>query len=368
MAITRISTTTPLELSSSLDNIPLNNTQTSPIKSLAKERMDSLAKSVARAPKTTLYRANRILKTFEKALIEHGKTPEQARQIIEANRNEKYVPLTLSFQDMEAQGIRPSMEDAHFFKETDEYAVFGVCDGHADDGKIAKLCAKRIPNEFQKILQSEGGDVPKAAQKMIDVVHQQVQRDKMYGGSTVVFCYLEKASNNLTVATLGDSEARLYRKSSAGVECIPLSRVLDWTTKKEARRAADALGLPSLAEDWPKVKKELAKLLRAPPLIGPNLTRAVGDQEYQGYIYRKDIKLICQDVLVQQFKIRPGDKIVVGCDGLWDVEDKLLSKEIMAPNWDKPVNLAKKAVDFALNTQKSTDNVSVVVVNTTAKA
>lgn len=368
MAITRISSTPPVELSPSLDRIPFENTQTSPIKSLAKERMDSLAKSINRAPKTTLYRANRIQKTFEKALIEHGKTQDEARQIIEANRNEPYIPLSLSFQDMEAQGIRPSMEDDHFFAETNDYAVFGVCDGHADDGKIAKLCAKRIPNEFRRILQSEGGDAPKAAQKMIDVIHQQVQKSKMYGGSTVVFCYLEKASNKLTVATLGDSEARLYRKTSTGVECIPLSRVLDWTTKKEARRAAEALGLPSLAEDWPKVKKELAKLLRAPPLIGPNLTRAVGDQEYQEYIYRKDIKLICQDVLVQQFTLRPGDKIVVACDGLWDVEDKSLPKEIMAPNWDKPVNLAKKAVDFALNTKKSTDNVSVVVVNTAAKA
>ena len=365
---------------------PSNSHKSKPLnpKSLKASYVKSLAKQTLKLPQTAFTETRKQIKAkygafdgklrnLARALKAAGTEDKEIDRLLKSvNSNPVTIPFEYSFQVASAQGKRPSMEDAHFILQTDDALVFGVCDGHGDDGEIAKLCAQRLKNEFLDELENANGDVSIAAQKLIDSIQQQVLKNRMMGGSTIAFCYLNKKTNVVITITLGDSEVRLYYKTEFGIQCIPLSLVLDWSSPKEAKRAAVALKIPEVAKLWPQVPKEQSKLLRAPPFLGPNLSRAIGDQDFQQWLENPSTKLIIQKCKVTQFKLPENltDNdiyIVAACDGVWDVEENLLPKEVLNPFWGKRVNLAEKIVHFALKTHNSTDNVSVVVMRATAK-
>jgi serine/threonine protein phosphatase PrpC len=302
-----------------------------------------------------------LLRNFERTLRDFGKRQSEIEALVKSvYSNTQATPLKFLHHAHSAQGRRPSMEDQHFARDANGTFIFGVCDGHADNRQISSLCATRIEAEFENEVKATG-NVTEAAQKVINRIQQQVVANGLPGGSTVCFGFIK--DNILTSVNLGDSEIRIYRKKGSNIECIPASRVLDWRSPKEAERAAEALGCPEIAQQWPNRPKQEAKLLRAPLKFGINLSRAVGDAAYQLWIKNTSVQLITQKVKVLQVKLEKGDLLVAACDGLWDVEGQKLPSSILARNWNQsPESLAEKIVTYALDTCRSTDNVSAVVV------
>jgi serine/threonine protein phosphatase PrpC len=174
----------------------------------------------------------------------------------------------------------------------------------------------------------------------------------------VLLCFIDKHSRLIYTATLGDSEAKIYRINDEGAIVIPLSCVRNWSSKRDAQRAANDLGEPDIAEIWPRIQdpKDLYfPFYRAKK--GLNVSRALGDQlvkQYKGGMSHK--------AKITVHPIEPGDRLILACDGLWDyvTDNELVSLFNQFPDKEMTGELL---VGYALQVAKSMDNVTVVAVD-----
>ena len=90
----------------------------------------------------------RMKKNQNKALTEHvEKDPSAPYARLQDLMPSKQIPLIFSYGSDAQQGLRESMEDAHFYQEDDDMILTGVFDGHG--GKSAAIHARReTPNLF----------------------------------------------------------------------------------------------------------------------------------------------------------------------------------------------------------------------------
>ncbi len=261
-----------------------------------------------------------LKKNFEKAIVEHKKqnVPETSHQKI-SKVEASFSATLLEFCQAQNIGGRKKMEDVPFIVEIAQGQVLGVCDGHSDDGLIAKYVADKFPSYFAGELKALP-NVKQAFEKAIEKIHAEVIARKEFdtGGTTFVASFIPKNTNVIYTATLGDSEIKIYRDD----DFIPLSCVRDWKSRKDAKRAAIALENDALAEQWPK--NENRKKIRFPfPDYGINVSGAIGDRYFSDFNGKTGVSQKCK---VTEAWLKKGDVIVVGSDGLWDYapEDQLL--------------------------------------------
>ncbi|MFI5334234.1 MAG: PP2C family serine/threonine-protein phosphatase, partial [Chlamydiales bacterium] len=179
----------------------------------------------------------------------------------------------------EAQGSRPTMEDAHFHVETSAGVFVGVLDGHAGEA-VALFARDQFQKRWFELLEKTGANVHQAFEFLFDETHELVaNRPEWNGiGTTAVLCHINKQTHQIYTATVGDSEANIYRNIDGQLKSIPLSCVRDWHSRKDAARAAAALENPQIAVEWPAVSNP--KRLRFPRWNhGVNVSRAIGDQD-----------------------------------------------------------------------------------------
>lgn len=276
---------------------------------------------------------------------------------LEANEQ----PLNFAFFEAEAQGPRPTMEDAHFFKRIEQGVLTGVFDGHGGQ-EVAKYASEMFQKKFSAVLAKSHGQVHQAFEELIHEIHQEIakKQDWSFMGSTAVVCFVDEDTQLIYTATLGDSEANIYRETTGGMKSIPLSCVRDWSSTKDAARAAQALGYPQIADEWPKA--ENPKALRYPhPHYGINVSRALGDvsltgtEERPGVIHKPKITVN---------RLQVGDKLILACDGLKDYVPEDEIAKLVALNAAHE-NLAERLVQHAVNVRRAKDNVTVLAVNVT---
>src|SRR5581483_2581006 len=126
-----------------------------------------------------------------------------------------------------------------------------------------------------------------------------------------------KNTNLIYTATVGDSEAKIYRSMKGKLKSIPLSNVRDWSFKKEAIRAFLATQDPKILETW--IDSDKPKKLRFNPqkvlFGGINACRAFGDKQF-AEVEGKAGLIVKPKITVQELK--PGDRLFYACDGYWD--------------------------------------------------
>lgn len=308
-----------------------------------------------------------MLKNAVKGIIEHHKKDPLG---IYATLDEGIPPpsefsksetthLTFTCQAYEAQGKRKTMEDAHFFTEFDHGVLCGVFDGHG--GKdVAIFASNEFTAKFPKELLKAKGNVHQAFEALIHKIHTKVAKNKKWNftGSTAVITYIDKSSHNIYTATLGDSEANIYRTIGAGIRSLPLSIIRDWSSHKDATRAAIARNKPSFIKEY--METENPKWLRFPSALGVNVSRAIGDNEYSGTSKKPGV---IHKPKITINKLKQGDFLVLACDGLKDFVNEREIAGILAANSLQPAsNLAEQLVKFALDEKKSNDNVTALVV------
>lgn len=288
----------------------------------------------------------------------------------------KKETTSLQFSDMFADDIgpRPQMEDAHFYKETKQRVLTGVFDGHGGDA-VSVHASRLFERHFSEILKKTNGDVRKAFEMMIDSIHLFVNRnpDLHQMGSTAVVCFIDKETHQIYTATLGDSEANIYREINGKTVSIPLSCVRDWTSKKDYNRLCKFHKMRSNHEilDFIKRHNDQAKVLRSGGKYGVNVARAIGDYECSPVSQKPKITIN---------KLKSGDKLVIACDGLKDyVPEKEVIKiagektlSVKKANnksiWNflcrmrQPNHLANRLVKKAMDV-KAKDNVTVVAID-----
>jgi serine/threonine protein phosphatase PrpC len=278
-------------------------------------------------------------------------------------------PLDISYYEAEDQGLRDAMEDAHFCYTIDEGTITAVFDGHGGP-EVAAFAKAEFPNRFSAALKANGHNVHAAFEQVLDDIQKEfirrhadlvgADKDWTMVGSTAVISFIERGTNRVFTATLGDSEANIYRQFGAHKKSIPLSCVRDWSSEREAMRAAARTKDRAKAEQWPKEKGQNTKMLR---INGVNVSRALGDvydsQEADvipGQIHKPKITVSM---------VRPGDLLVLACDGL---KDYLTEEEIVQTieNFDPSPgkSLAQTLTDRALRKMNyfANDNVTVIVL------
>jgi serine/threonine protein phosphatase PrpC len=248
------------------------------------------------------------------------------------------------------------MEDAHFVKEIPQGLIAGVFDGHGGQ-EIALYAAQQFANRFsQQLIRSEG-NVHHALETLLYQIHEEAsgKHDWMLIGSTALVCFFDPRSHIVYTATIGDSEAHIYRSLEGKTQSIPLSCVRNWSFEHEARRVAIALKKPAIAKIWPHAKRP--KTLRYPLGYGLNVSRAIGDSFAREM---SNPSAIIAKPKISIHILNPQDVVVLTCDGVKDfVED---SEIIALVDEDKKL-LAQKITSYAINKKNSTDNVTVVVID-----
>ena len=225
------------------------------------------------------------------------------------------------------QGWRPTMEDRHVLRVTEDEVVGAVFDGHSGSA-VAELAAVR----FEALLQrgTVGG-----ALRAIDR-----EARLLPGGACAVAFRLR--GERLEVANLGDAELAVV-DGAVNVRVLTELHRLDNPAERARVLAAGAL------IEGPYVVDPVTRNGLMP-------TRTLGDADFERV-----------GVLGEPFErmatFRQG-WLVAACDGLWDV---LAPDELPALLAD--ARSAREAVDAlareALHGRGSTDNVTVVVVRRT---
>ena len=164
-------------------------------------------------------------------------------------------PMRFEHVMYENQGKRTTMEDALFYLEINDdqtdMVLTGILDGHGGD-EVSRYAKKWFETKFPDELKKSQGNVHQAFEVSLNNIQNEIIDLKLKSGSTAVICFIDKKTNLIYTATLGDSEANIYRKIEEQLKSIPLSCVRDWGSKEDSARAAKALGDPSIATRWPE--------------------------------------------------------------------------------------------------------------------
>lgn len=314
---------------------------------------------------------------FEKTITKMFKNMcKAAKEHLDKAKNEEvdaYAPYLLAVPPLDAirkrlpvekmvfkishahdQGTRAKMEDASFFLDSEGSFLAGVFDGHGGK-KVAEFTCLEFQARFSQTLIESEGIVHRAFEKLFYDIQQSIgEYPKWRGkGTTAVFSYVDKATNFIYTATLGDSEAKIYRKIRGDLKSIPLSVVRDWGCEKEATRAAIGLGNPNLFDVF--IEEKDSKNNRVNRL---NVSRALGDTARTG---TKEKPLVIHKPKITINILQPGDTVLWACDGLWD---KVHENEIVDQlNHEDPnLSTAKALVDYSVKIKKGNDNVSIVAL------
>jgi serine/threonine protein phosphatase PrpC len=263
-------------------------------------------------------------------------------------------PLNIVESHYDAQGRRRTMEDYTFYYESQESALVGVLDGHGGSDVSEKI-GSDFSRRFFEVLKDLKGNVHQAFEVVFDEFNQEILSSASFNnqGSTAVICFIDKASHLIYTATLGDSEANIYRQIGETIKSIPLSCLRDWSSRKDATRAAEAYGISELVESWVSCKNP--KMLRFPyPFNGINVSRAFGDKSCS----LNDKRAVTHKPKITVNRLLNGDTVVVACDGLKDfVPESKISEFVGEVESER---LASTLVSSALNEYDSNDNISVV--------
>ncbi len=307
----------------------------------------------------------RMLRNLRKAFEEHrAKDPSKIASTPSLDLSAGGMRRKLSFNvhDAALKGQRPSMEDSHFQKQLSGGYLLGICDGHGDGGKIAEYISLRCQQLFSEKWEEHASNRIEVFSALLAQIHQEVLEKQLVesGGSTAVICFIEKLTNYCYVATLGDSEAKLFRSVEGEISIFPLSCVRDWSSEKDAKRASHALDQPAIANNWPRAIN--SKYLRFPfQNCGVNVSRAIGDREFNEL---NGCPGVIQKPKVTMFELEKKDLLILACDGVWDyVQNQELVDRVITPCWlNDEINIAQEIAHFALDVKGSEDNISVIAL------
>lgn len=259
----------------------------------------------------------------------------------------------------EMQGPRVSMEDSHFCIDIQQGILVGVFDGHSGS-KVGRFASEQFQARFSNQLIESDGNVHRAFEFLFDTIQKEVlQTERLDSmGSTAVVCFIDKETNIAYTATLGDSEANIYRTINQTTKSIPLSVVRDWKHEKEATRALIAMKMPlSELQKWTNAANPKFLRLSDPTRrMALNVSRALGDKQFTNYNGNPGT---IHKPKITAFRVQPNDLLILACDGL---KDYLPEPEIVSCIGMNRPNPAQELAQLTLNnmTRQAGDNITVL--------
>jgi serine/threonine protein phosphatase PrpC len=256
------------------------------------------------------------------------------------------LQLVYGFGDM--PGKRIAMEDAILVKVFRGGALFGVCDGHGDCGRVSEFSAKELTAAFEGAMQMSGNWTDKCTDICL-AVDAKLRQTGLQGGSTAILALV--TPTEIVVANVGDSRCILIqsKKGIIGLEqqmeevsledyatssstslsiqncvVIPLSNDHKPSLAGEKARI-EAAGLTVVEERFSENGQEI--VIHKVALTETSLlatSRAFGDFEYKaGHDLTQEQQAVVAvpEVMVHQRNVDADVYLVLACDGIWDVMD-----------------------------------------------
>ena len=319
-----------------------------------------------------------------RTLSNRSKSRRQRSSLLSSLNEIKIHPMkTVGYAGL--QGRRSEMEDTHDVYQSDRFRAWAVYDGHG--GKTVSNLAGRFFLSFvMKVVELTVGQMKRLSiDKMRDAItrafvqfdEQQIpRRSGQSQGSTVILAIYDANTATLITANLGDSRAILLMhhpktmetKYSVVARSITKDHKPDLLAEKKRITKAGGHVTYETKQDVSRVDGELA------------LSRALGDFSLKEFYNKKThnweydpIKgkvSAVPDVRFMKLKtsIERGQayRIVLACDGLWDVmSEKQVAEWINIQREQFPgisnTELCRGLAIYAINVLGSTDNVSVLM-------
>lgn len=308
----------------------------------------------------------KMIKNTQKAAAEHFLLDPNAyidpEDLVVLQAAGERAPLAVRGTAYANKGMRKTMEDAHIFLETNEYVLAGVFDGHGG-GIVSRFAQAKVKKNFDLILKKVEGNVHQAFEKFIDALQKAVKKNKILDsqGTTLLLSFIDKKRSCIYTATVGDSEANLYRESPSGqMQSIPLSCLRNWTSPKDEARANVCIEnslTSSIEKIAPNNPKPYYCYRSGGMTLSINLSRTVGDVaishiEQRGPALTHKPKITIIDC-------KPGDILILTCDG---VKDFVPETNIIRLLEEASGNIAHRIGHHALTHAGSTDNITVCAI------
>lgn len=308
---------------------------------------------------------------------------------INFSENDRFI---LRISDAQYRGPRPTMEDAHFCLPFKKGTLVGVLDGHGGI-EVANYASRKIQELFPKVLKKLNNNVHQAFEKVFLKVQEKIiQKPEFNGiGSTAVISFIERKTKLIYTATLGDSEASLYRAED-NYKCTPLSCVRSWASKKDEMRVQNGTNEKdyesSIVYVWNNYKDAQGNLCISSskyrrvsvrgtvPLktstnienndkdldetlsTGINVSRAFGDHAYN---IGRNSEVVIAKPKITCCPMAPG-VLILACDGLKDYVDEGKIVTCIEKNHSEPAGfISNKLIELAKK-DRTKDNVTVLTV------
>lgn len=266
-----------------------------------------------------------LIPRVEAAVLQNYE-PLLTRKLTNDHQEKSGILGPLSYGVAAMCGRRDTMEDAHFcLEEAPNVYCFGIFDGHGGNG-ASNYCSERLPYTIRSN-RCQGNFY-----KVMFPLVQNVMAKQFYTcGTTVLVSSF--VNGILSVANLGDTRCVLCRQT-------PQRMSVD-------HRA-------SLPEETKYVEEKGGKVINGRIMGSLQVSRALGDGLFKDYVNTKPSYM--------EERLVPGDRVIMACDGIWDVLSDEEASEIVR-NSDSPLKAAKQVRDEAFN-RGSNDNLSVIVIFT----
>ncbi len=225
------------------------------------------------------------------------------------------------------RGRRARIEDHHAVVYDDDYALWGVFDGHG--GRAAARYAAR---ELPAALSTFGDDDIRNAFHSVDQAFDDPKHDK--SGSTATVAVV--VNQSLVVANVGDSRA---------IACCPLVVLTEDHVASDASEAARIKQLGGTIIDR-RVEDRVV------------LTRSVGNRALDPFLIAEPH--------ITRHPLASFQYLIVATDGLWDVVANDEAARFVGERLDGSADAAQRAAKALAHealVRQSTDNVCVIVVD-----
>ncbi|KAK8888377.1 hypothetical protein M9Y10_039447 [Tritrichomonas musculus] len=246
--------------------------------------------------------------------------------------NSKY-----NYGNCEKIGERPTMEDATVIAgdvPAKNYCYFAVYDGHGGP-HVSHYAGKHIHESFIRHFTKE-----KDVVKSINAAFEEVNKYLM-----------EKwPEEGCTAGVIIVSDDKVYSVNLGDVRAVMV-----YPDGKVERLSYDHKA--SDPEEKKMIEKSGFKVIRNRILGILAVSRALGDGEFEG--------IVGTETYVTEKERVDGAKVILACDGIWDVlSDEEAGK--IAREINDPKEAAKAIVNKSLE-KDTTDNVSCIVIDLTSK-
>lgn len=286
--------------------------------------------------------------------------------------NKEKAPLICAYSAHSIIGKRRSMQDDHFYHETERFAIAAVFDGHGRHGETFSTRAKNLtqavlPNVIEENAEKLSLALFEAFIKELD--SQILASFYGYGGSTAVITIIDKENSVAITLTLGDSESDLYRENEDNTTfvCHPLAVQRHWKSKTDWKRLQESWKMNGLnlhyPSDWHQNCR--AEMIRTKGNRGLNISRTLGDREYKAPL-PSGVTTISNKIKVTIQEVKKDDILIVSCDGLKNSVDKYEVIQAVK-KWQDAPNLAEELMKEFYKEEQPSDNVTIVAIKVKTK-